>query len=465
MMHMRIMTLKSIKFGLLGLLLPLFSLAQPGTGGTIAEGIVAVVGENIILKSEIEGNFQAMKRQMEQQGLTITRCQVVEDQLMEKLLLHHAKVDSVEVDESEVQQNIERRIQMLVSQIGSVEALEEYYGKSIPEIKAEMAPLMRNQLTAQRMQFTITQDVEVTPTEVQEFFQSIPTDSLPLINTEVELAQIVVYPAIDEAAEQAAIDELNDIKERIEGGRSFSTMAILYSDDPGSKRAGGLYEGIRRGQFVKEFEAVAFNLQPGEISEPFRTVYGYHIVLLEEKRGEELDLRHILIKPEINQANLDEVRSVLDSVKVAIASGAITFEEAVEQFSEDEGTVYNNGLLMNPQTGDTKFDVSNLDQEMFYAIQGLNEGQISEPAFYRDQEQREAFRLIRVIRKTEPHRANMRDDYGRLRSIALQDKQSRTMREWVEEKIEQTYIRINNNYYDCDFQQNWDNNSSVSSSR
>lgn len=466
MTHMKRMTLKYIQLAIISLFFSATAFAQPGTGGTVAEGIIAVVGENIILKSEVEGNFEALKRQYQQQGLTITKCEVVEDLLMEKLMLHHAQIDSVFVDESEVDQNIERRIQALVQQFGGdVQKLEQYYGKSVVVIREEMRDLMRNQLTAQRMQFTITKDVEITPTEVQEFYNSIPEDSLPLINTEVELAQIVVYPSVDPAAEQAAIDKLNDLRQRIADGRSFSTMAILYSKDPGSAKNGGLYEGIKRGQFVKEFEAVAFNLQPGEVSEPFRTVYGYHIVQLIEKRGEELDLRHILIPPQISDANLNEARNVMDSIRAAIVSGAITFEEAVEEYSEDDGSRYNSGMLMNPQTGDTKWDVSNLDQSMFYAIQGLEEGDISNPSLWRDEEQKEAFRIIRINAKTEPHRANMRSDYGRLRSIALQEKQSKRMAEWIEEKISETYIRVNNNYYNCTFDQNWENESTVSSRR
>lgn len=460
---MRRVISRYIKTTVLALFLPALAWAQPGSGGEIAEGIVAVVGNNIILKSEVQGNYEATRRQLERQGINITICDIVEDQLMEKLLLHHAEIDSVIVDESEVEQNVNRRIQALVGQVGSESALEEYYGKGIPEIRAELMPLMRNQMTAQRMQFSITQDVEVTPTEVQEFYDGIPKDSLPLINTEVELAQIVIYPTVDEESEQAAIDELLTIKERIEGGRSFSAMAIIKSEDPGSSRNGGLYEGIRRGQFVKEFEAVAFNMQPGEISEPFRTVYGYHIVLLEEKRGEELDLRHILIKPDINMNNLNEAKLILDSVRSAIESGSMTFEKAVEEYSADDATRYNNGMLMNPQTGDTKWDISNLDQATFYAIQGLEEGDLSQPSRWVDIEQQDAYRLIKVVNRVEPHRANMRDDYGRLRNIALQAKQQDVMNEWVEKKIRETYVRINHSYYNCTFRQDWEDNGAATS--
>lgn len=457
MMLMKKATLKFIKAVIPALLLSFSAFAQPGTGGTIAEGIIGVVGENIILKTEVDGQFEALKRQYQQQGMTITKCEVLEDLLMEKLLLHHAKVDSITVDEGEIDQNIERRIQALVAQFGGDESkLIQYYGKSIFEIKEEMRPLMRNQMTAQRMQFSITQDVEVTPTEVQEFYNRFPQDSLPLINTEIELAQIVIYPEVDEEAEQATREKLLDIKKRIEEGRSFSTMAILYSEDPGSNKKGGLYEGIKRGQFVKEFEAIAFNLQPGEVSDPVRTVFGYHIIQLVAKRGEELDLRHILIRPDISDANLNEAKAVVDSIRSVISSGAMTFEEAVEEFSEDDATKYNSGVMMNPNTGDTKWDVSGLDQGTFYAIQDLDAGEISQSVLWRDDEQKEAFRLVKVVSRTEPHRANMVSDYGRLRSIALQEKQAKQLQEWISEKIQETYIRINHSYYDCTFKQDWE---------
>lgn len=464
MMHMKRTILKSISLAVVFLATSLSALAQPGTGGTIAEGIVAVIGKRIILKSEVDGSYEALNAQYQQQGLSLEICDVVEDQLMEKLLLHHAEIDSVLVDESEVDGNIDRRLQMLIQQFGGDERkLEQYYGKSIAEIRQEMRPLMSNQLTAQRMQFTITQNVEVTPTEVQEYYNSLPKDSLPLINSEVEMAQIVIYPEVDQEAEQEVIDRLTEFKSRIEEGRSFATMAILYSEDPGSSKNGGEYTGIKRGQFVKEFEAVAFNLQPGEISDPFRTVYGYHIVQLLQKRGEELDLRHILIKPKISDENLNEARVALDSVRAKINSGELTFARAVELYSEDDGTRYNNGMLMNPQTGDTKWDVSVMDRTVFYAIQNLNTGSVSEPVLWRDEEQKEAFRIIKVTSRTEPHQANMLQDYNRLQAMALQQKQADEMDEWVTQKIRETYIHINNDYYNCTFDRNWSNEGSTSS--
>lgn len=428
--------------------------AQPNNN--LVEGVMAVVGKNIILKSEVDAQYQAFKRQ-NVGGVEITKCRVLEELLFQKLLVHHAEIDSVLVGDEEVEGNMDRRLQQLIAQMGGDRRkLEEYYGKSIIEIKEEMRPLMTEQLTAQRMQGTITDGVEVTPTEIQEFYKSIPLDSLPLINTEVEIAQLVKYPEVSSEAEQEAIEKLKELKERVENGSSFSSMAILYSEDPGSNKNGGKYTGIKRGQFVKEFEAVAFNLKRLEVSDPFETQYGYHIVQLLEKRGEELDLRHILIKPKLSQENLEEAKSFLDSLQGMILNGQITWEEAVNEFSEDEQTKNNGGVLANFETGTTKFEVSQLDRDLYNAVKDLNAGDISAPAFFRTFDQKEAFRLVRLINRIEPHKANLKDDYQRIKGFALQEKQQRVVQEWTDERIEQTYIKVNVNYVSgCTIDDRW----------
>ncbi|MDZ7846801.1 MAG: peptidylprolyl isomerase [Owenweeksia sp.] len=313
-----------------------------------------------------------------------SRCQIFEDKLFEKLLLHQAGIDSVTVSDEEVSLTIDRRIGVFVQQIGSRQKLEQYYGKTIIEIKSEMEPFVKDQMIAQRMLQQVTADVETTPSEVRNFFNSMPEDSLPLINAQVEYAQIVKYPKPSEAAIQEAKDRLNDLKTRvIEEGSSFSTMAVLYSEDPGSSRNGGKYEGIQRGQFVKEFEAVAFNLKEGEISDPFKSEYGYHIVQLLKRRGEELDLRHILIKPKISAENLDQTKTELDSIRQLILRGEATFEEMAEKFSDDEQSRLNAGLVMNPNTGDSRWETGQLDKSIFYTLEGMEEGEISEPDLFR----------------------------------------------------------------------------------
>ena len=357
------------------LALPLFAQPIP----VQVDGVVSQVGKEIILSSDIAMQREALARE----GQTLTDCEMLRELMLEKLLIHHAAIDSVIVAEDEVDENIDRRIEQLVGQIGTEQRLEEYYKKSILEIKQEMRPLMKNQMTAQRMQMTITETLDVTPKEVEDAVAMIPLDSLPLIGTEVSLAQIIVEPKVSAQANQDAIDRLNQLRDRILGGSSFATMAILYSEDPGSNRNGGEYKAIKRGIFVKEFEAVAFNLRPGEVSAPFKTEYGYHIVQLQTKRGEELDLRHILIKPKVEQEDLDAAKNTLDSLRSAILSGALSFEYVAEKHSTDEESRLNGGVMMNPMTTDVRWNVENLDRGVFYAIEKIDVGQISEAALVR----------------------------------------------------------------------------------
>src|SRR6056300_1589825 len=430
------------------LFLSLFGFTLSTFGQTTVDGVVAIVGSDIILKSEVDEQYDMMRRQ--NFGEELSECAVFEELLFQKLLIHHAAVDSVTVSEDEVESNMDRRIQQLIAQMGDQKKLEEFYEKSVVEIKEDMRTLIRDQLTAQRMQMTVVDGIEVTPSEVREFYENLPEDSIPLINEEVELSQIVKYPEISPEAEQEVIDKLQSLKERIENGTSFSSMAILYSEDPGSNKNGGEYKAIQRGVFVKEFEAVAFNLKRGEISDPFKTEFGYHIVQLLEKRGEELDLRHILIKPKLTQENLKEAKNFLDTVSVAISAGELTFEEAARRYSEDENTRFNGGQMSNFQNGNNKFEISQLDRTLFGMVNSLAPGEISESSFFVSDDQREAFRIIKLDKKYEPHRANLDLDFTRIKGFALQEKQARTVDEWKEEKLQETFVRVNSGYYPCD---------------
>ena len=383
------------------------------------------------------------------EGQTLTDCEMLRELMLEKLLIHHAAIDSVIVAEDEVDENIDRRIEQLVGQIGTEQRLEEYYKKSILEIKQEMRPLMKNQMTAQRMQMTITETLDVTPKEVEDAVAMIPLDSLPLIGTEVSLAQIIVEPKVSAQANQDAIDRLNQLRDRILGGSSFATMAILYSEDPGSNRNGGEYKAIKRGIFVKEFEAVAFNLRPGEVSAPFKTEYGYHIVQLQTKRGEELDLRHILIKPKVEQEDLDAAKNTLDSLRSAILSGALSFEYVAEKHSTDEESRLNGGVMMNPMTTDVRWNVENLDRGVFYAIEKIDVGQISEAALVRLPDGHEIFRVLQLRERIAPHRANLTQDFSLLKNYVQNQRRQAKMLEWVAERKNETYVFIAANYKDC----------------
>lgn len=425
-------------------------LAQP----QLIDGVVAVVGKNIVLKSNVDAQFESYKRQ----GLTSNdaeKCRIFEDLLFEKLLLHQAEIDSVAVTEEEVDGTLDRRIAVFSQQIGGDEQLERYYKKSILELKDEMRPLVRDQMVAQRMMGQITKDAEVTPTEVRNFYKKFPEDSLPLINSQIEYAQIVFYPDVSQEAIDEAVTRLNDLKRRVEDGSSFSTMAVLYSEDPGSSKNGGEYKGMKRGQFVKEFEAVAFNLEDGEISKPFKTEYGYHIVQLLKRRGEELDLRHILIKPKISPENLEAAQNVADSVRNLILNKDMSFDEAAEDFSADENSRLNGGIVMNPNTGDSRWETGQLDRSAFYTLENLDKGLISKPAFFREPDGKEGYRLIKVLNKTEAHRADLKADYQIIQSVALQERRDEIIQEWIAEKLNTTYVRVNNDYFQCTFKSDW----------
>jgi len=434
-------------------LLSVLASAQPQT----VDGVAAIVGGDVILKSDIDEQYDVFNRQ--NFGKPVSYCEVFEELLFQKLLIHHAAIDSISIGEEEVEANMDRRIQQLIMQMGDQKKLEDFYEKSVVEIKEDMRTLIKEQLTAQRMQMTVVEGIEVTPSEVREYYENLPADSIPLISAEVELSQIVKFPELSDEAEQEVIAKLKELKERIENGTSFSSMAILYSEDPGSNKKGGEYQGIQRGVFVKEFEAVAFNLRKGEISDPFKTEFGYHIVQLLEKRGEELDLRHILIKPKLTQENLQEAKNFLDSVSVAIANGEMTFEEASRRFSDDEQTRFNGGQLSNFQSGNNKFEVSQLDRGLFALISSLEDDEISEASFYRTEDQREAFRIVRLDANYEPHKANLDLDFTRIKGFALQQKQAKTVEDWKNEKLADTFVKINEGYYDCaDELNSWNSN-------
>lgn len=447
--------MKNKCIGILVFLATIALQAQPNPNNFILEGIVGVVGRNIILKSEIEAQHENMVRQGLMENTLSDLCEVFEDMLFEKLLIHQADLDSIVVSEEEIDANIERRLGMIIQQIGSEKKLEEFYKKTIVEIKEEMRELIGNQLTAQRMQAVITENVEITPAEVQEYFEKIPEDSIPVINAEVELSQIVIYPLVSPEAKQEAREKLAELKARILKGSSFSSLAVLYSEDPGSSRNGGEYKGIKRGVFVKEFEAVAFNLKRGEISDPFETEHGLHIVQLLQRRGEELDVRHILIKPKISEDDLDAAKQKLDSIRDMIDSEIYTFDVAAQKFSMDEESRFNGGTLMNYNSGDARWEIGQLERDLFIATQDLEKGEMSQSLFFRQPDGKEGFRIIKITYKSEPHKANLNDDYSRIKMVALNAKNQETMNKWINEKLKNTHVRVNNSYFECVFRNSW----------
>jgi len=416
--------------------------------------VVAVVGNEIILHSDIE----TQKLQAKQQGIALnkkTECLILEQLLLEKLLLNQARVDSVEVNEQQVQSELERRIRYFVSQIGSEEKLEEYYNKSIIEIKDEFHDLIEDQIRIQGMQAKINEDINITPGEVQTFFNSIPKDSLPYINAKIEMAQIVIKPEISQKEKDATRNRLLDFKKQIEEGKSFASLAVLYSQDPGSATKGGDLGFVSRGMFVREFDAVAARLQEGELSEVFESQFGFHLMQLKERRGEQYNARHILLKPKITASDMVKAENKLDSISKLIETDSLTFELAASKFSDDETTKNNGGKLVNQGDGSTEFDMKGVDAQLALTVDKLEIGQISDPVSMQGPDGNQAFRIVKLINRTEPHVANLKDDYLLIKNVATNKLQQESMTEWTSLTIGSTFIRLDESFKDCTFQQKW----------
>jgi len=438
------------KFSIISILFFLIFFGSQAQDKKIIDQIIATIGKQAILQSEVES--QAM--QMRAQGYYTSgdlECEVFEEILFSKLLVNQAILDSIEVNDSEVNAEMERRLNYFINQIGSEEKLEEYYKKPVADIKEEFRVVIKEQMLSQRMQQKITADLKVTPQEVKAFFKNIPEDSLPTINIEFEMEQISVSPKIEEMEILRIKDKLREYKERITQGESFATLAVFYSEDPGSATRGGELGFVSRGDLVPEFSAVAFNLKEGEVSKIVKTEYGYHIIQLVEKKGERINCRHILLKPKISPDEKKKARQRLDSVRTQIVTKEITFKEGCWKFSEDEDTRLNGGIIINPQTGNSKWEAGQLEPKLANAIQDLKVGEISTPFETVDASGQTVYKIVLLKTKTEAHVANLKDDYQRIQDLALEKKKTTFVDDWVSKKVKSTYLRIDDDYKNCAF--------------
>ena len=427
-----------------------FVLAQ----NKMLDEVVAIVGDRIILDSDIEKQAIQYRQQGYFSGGDI-KCEILEEQLYQKMLLNQAEIDSIEVTESEVESAMQQRIQYFISQLGSEQKLEEFYGKSVLEIKEEFRPLIADQMKSQRMQTELTKDVDITPTEVRNFYNQIPKDSLPLINTKLQLQQIVRYPEISEVEVLAVKERLQKFKERIESGERFATLAALYSEDDGTAAKGGQLGYVGRGDLVPEFAAVAFKLEKGQISRIVKTEYGYHIIKLIDKKGEKINCRHILLKPEVKPEKKVKAQKFLDSVRNKIINDTLEWVEAARMYSDDEDTRTNGGLLINYQDGSSQFEKDQVEPSIAYAIKDLNPGDISKPFEAEDDKGKTLYKIVRIKSRVKAHTANMQDDYQAIQEMALRKKKEEFVTDWIEKKHENTYIRISDRYKDCAFKYKW----------
>jgi len=430
-----------------------YPLAAFSQTGVVVDQVIAVVGNSAILKSDILNQ----RRQLQGQGVEIgdaPECIIMDDMLFQKLLFNQAIIDSVIVSDEQVEQVLDRRLRFFIQQIGSRERLEAYYGKSIDEIKDEFREVIREQEMARMMESQITQNLRVTPSEVREFFRRIPQDSIPLIETEIILAQIVKKPPVSQQEKDNVKSQLEEYRQRIIRGTSFATLAILYSEDPGSARRGGELGFFGRGELYPEFEAAAFTLRPGELSEIVETQAGFHIIQMIERRGEQFNVRHLLLRPKVSPIELNAARQQLDSLRNVIEQGQMTFEEAALQFSDDPGRI-NQGLMVNPVTGTNRFRPEDIDPNLFFVVDRMTVGSVSAPVGFTNEEDQQAFRLVKLVQRTEPRVANIQQDYDFIQQLALQEKRRRAILSWVKTRLPNTFVFIHESFRHCDYELDW----------
>jgi peptidyl-prolyl cis-trans isomerase SurA len=421
------------------------------------DGVNAVIGDFVILNSDIDKQFT----QLEAGGISIediSRCQLFGKLLEDKLYMHHAIQDSLEVSDVEIKSYVDQQLQGFAEQIGSMEKLVAYYKKSSEkQLRDDMFELNKNNKLAALMQQKIVEEIEVTPEEVRQFFNAIPEDQRPLFGTELRVAQIVVIPKTTKVEVDKVINRLKEFRaDVLDNGASFTTKAVLYSEDPGSKRTGGKYTlNRKRPVMAKEFREVAFSLQEGEVSEPFKTDFGYHIIQLEKIRGQEYDVRHILLRPKITAEAIKAAKEKLEKVRKSIVAGDITFEDAAKEVSDEKETKFDGGQLRNPETQDYNFELTKMDPELYSQIQNLKDNEVSPVLNDEDRINPIKFKIVTVTGRVDEHEANFAQDYLKIKALALQEKQLNAIAKWQEEKILDTYIKINGALRDCDFNNNW----------
>lgn len=427
------------------------AMAQP----VLIDHIVAVVGTQAVLRSELIGRLD----QSGQSGFE-AECGELEDLLYEKLLVEQGRIDSVTVEDAQVNAELDRRIRYFAAQLGGEKKLEEFYGKSVAEIRAEFRDQVHDQILVQQMQQRVTSDVRVTPRDVERFYRSIPADSIPFINSEVRYAQILRTPKPSEDEERRVRRKLEEYRQSLlEGQRDFCTVAVLYSEDPGSARDCGELGMVPTGVMVPEFDAVAMSLKDGEISQVFRTQYGFHFMQMIERRGEQYNARHVLMRPRVSNEDLMAQQHLLDSLRQLVVSGGADFGNLAAQYSDDEESKASNGLMIDPATNSTRWDMSSLDQQTFFVLDRLQPGEVSEPQLVAMPDGTKAYRLVHLIERTEPHKADLTTDYHLIQQAAEGKLRAQAVDRWVKERLETTYVRLHPDFTGCTFMHQWDRSS------
>jgi len=418
----------------------------------LIDQIVAVVATRPILESDlVDPDYPDLFKSA---NLTV-KCKLLENLILEKLLVNKAELDSLTVDETDVDSRIDKNVGGLIRQSGSQEKLEQIYRKPLADFKADMRVPIREQLMAEKAKDKVIENVKITPSEVKAFYSKIPKDSIPKIGIVYEIAHIVIEPAINPDELSEARNKIKALRDRILAGENFSMLARLYSDDPGSALKGGELGLFNRGSMQPEFEAAAFSLKKkGDVSEIIKTTYGYHIIQLIEKKGEFVNARHILITPKVSPVELDKAANKLDSISNLIRKDSLKFDVAARKFSTDK-TFVNGGAMINPQTLNTKFTANDLDPTMIAILDKLKVGEVSRPIPMDTEDRRKAFQIITVKTKSTPHVATLNTDYDLFQNMGLMTKKNEAMDKWAKDKIKTTYIKVNEKYKECDFYKKW----------
>ncbi len=429
----------------------------------ILDKVIAQVGSEVILYSEVEEYYAYQKANYGKLPES-ARCGILDNLMLKALLTNEAKLDTtIIISEAEVEEQLTRRIdEILYMMNGDVSFFQEYYGKSINEVKSEMRDDIRNQTLSERMQQKIVSDTKITPAEVKAFFELIPKDSLPYFSSEVELSEIVAYPKVNEEQRKKSIEKLEGLKQKIVDGDDFALLAKTFSDDPGSARNGGDLGWQKRGSFVQEFEEAAYRLDAGELSPIIESSFGFHLIQMLERRGNSFHTRHILIKPEITEQDFEITRAMLDSVRSAILDEKMSFELAVKRHSDKDAQSYNNaGRMVNPKSGNTFFEIAEVDTDVFFVIDSLKARGISNPVKFKMEDGKVGFRLIQLNSRSAPHKANLNQDFSKIKLAALEKKKGTYLNNWINDRVELTYIEIDPMFDQCEILEKWNSSPSA----
>ena len=426
--------------------------------GIVVDKIVAQIGNQIILMSDVE----SQKQQAIQSGLDplkINACEILEQLMANELLLDQALLDSISVSDEQVDSEMENRLRLLEEKFGSREKLEAFYGETTSKIKDKFRIQIRNKILTQEMERKLVQGISVTPKDASTFFKSIPKDSIPFINMKLSFQQIVYYPKITKEDKKRAYDILSEVRTAIvDNGKSFETQARINSDDPGSASKGGKIEASA-GMMVPQFESTVFQLKVGEISEIIESPYGYHIIKLISRKGQDYTCLHILKIPEYSPEAIDDASNRMDTCYQLLKENKITWNDAVLRFSNDESTKQNQGIITNPITGDQTWDMEDLnqvDQQIYVLTEMMEKGDYTKPNLYIDiYERKQGFRIVRLSERYPPHIANLQDDYSLIKRATENDKKQKIIQNWIKSKIGNAYIRIDDEYKSCNFSNNW----------